>query len=67
MLSIIGDVVIIGLLGIIGYVVLRHQREIAAIKEDIGELELGIGCLSEDMKGLKKKQKDAGGKKTSQP
>jgi hypothetical protein len=67
MLSIIGGVIIIVLLGIIGYVTLKHQREITAIKEDIGELELSIGCLYEDIKGLKKKQKSARGKKTSQP
>jgi hypothetical protein len=43
-----------------------EEEEQTAIKEDIGELELGISCLYEDMKGLKKKQKSARRKKTSQ-
>jgi hypothetical protein len=67
MLNIIGSVVTIVLLGIIGYATVKHQKEIKAIKRDIEELDLGLGCLYEDVRKLEKKQKNAGGKKKSQP
>jgi hypothetical protein len=63
MFNVIVGAAIIVVLGIIGYATAKHQREIKAIKRDIAELDLGLGCLYEDVGKLEKKQKKAGGKK----
>jgi hypothetical protein len=68
MLNVIGGIIILVLLGLIGYATAKHQKEIKTIKRDIEELDLGLGYLYEDVGKLEKKQKRAeGGKKKSQP
>jgi hypothetical protein len=67
MLNVIGSIVIIVLLGVIGYATIKHQKEIKNMKRDIEELDLCLRCLYEDVGKLEKKQKGTREKKTSQP
>jgi hypothetical protein len=65
MLNAIVGIVIIVLLGLIGYATAKHQKEIKTIKEDIKDLYISLGFIYKAI--VEKKQKKAGGEKKSQP